>query len=79
MLYCTVLQLFSLASYFLHTECRHMSVHHARRPVGGSEFYSVAEFVEILPKKNRQRNTHKNGHKNVFYSKTPSYKKSILK
>ena len=29
--------------------------------------------------KKRARNTHKKRHKNVFYSKTPSYKKSILK
>ena len=31
---CTVLQLFSLASYFLHTECKHLLVHHGRRPFG---------------------------------------------
>ena len=48
---CSVLQLFSLASYFLHTESRHLSVHHGRRPFGGSEICSGAEFVEVLSQK----------------------------
>ena len=76
---CTVLQLFSPASYFLHTESRHLSVHHGCRPFWGSEICSGAELVEVLSKKRRARNTHKKRHKNVFFSKTPGYKKSILK
>ena len=55
-----VLQLFSLASYFLHTESRHLSVHHGRRPFGGSEICSGAEFVEICLKKRAKKNTLKN-------------------
>ena len=63
---------------FLQTESRHLSVHHGCRPFWGSEICSGAEFVEVLSQK-RTRNTHKKRHKNVFYSKIPSYKKSILK
>ena len=55
---CTVLQLYSLASYFLHTECRHLSVHHGRRPFRVRQFCSGAEFVEVLPQKaDKERDT----------------------
>ena len=57
---CTVLQLFSLTSYFLHTERRHLSVHHGCRPFWGSEICSGAEFVEALSQKTGKRHTQKN-------------------
>ena len=49
-------------------------MHHGRRPFGVLNSVLVQIFFEVLPKKNGQRNTHKKRHKNVFYSKTPSYK-----
>ena len=58
--YCTVLQLFSLASYFLHTESRHLSVHHRCRPFWGSEICSGAEFVEVLSQKMGKKKHTKN-------------------
>ena len=39
----------------------------------------VQNLLRFCLKKKRARNTHKKRHKNVFYSTTPSYKKSILK
>ena len=66
--YVVVLQLFSLASYFLHTECRHLSVHHGRRPFWGSEFCSGAEFVEVLPQNtDKETHTQKKRHKSVLF------------
>ena len=53
------LQLFSLASYFLHTESRHLSVHHGCRPFWGSEICSGAEFVEVLFQKTGKKHTQK--------------------
>ena len=55
-----VLQLFSLTSYFLHTERRHFSVHHGCRPFWGSEICSGAEFVEVLSQKTGKKHTQKN-------------------
>ena len=69
---------FLTASYFLHTENRHLSVHHGCRPFWGSEICCGAEFVEVLSQKTGKKHTQKR-HKNVLYSKTRSYKKSILK
>ena len=52
-------QLYSLASYFLHTESRHLSVHHGCRPFWGSEICSGAEFVEVLSQKTGKKHTQK--------------------
>ena len=49
------------------------------RPFWGSEFCSAAEFVEVLLQKTGKETHTKKSHKNVFYFKTPSYKKTIFK
>ena len=68
---CTVLQLFSLASYFLHTDCRHLSEHH----FGVLNSVLVQNLLRFCQKKTgKEINKHKKRHKNVFYSKTISYK-----
>ena len=71
-----ILQLFSLASYFLHTECRHLSVHHGRRPFGVLNLVLVQNLSRFCLKKRTKKHRQKR-HKNLFYSKTPSYKKNI--
>ena len=67
-----------IKSLFLHTECRHLSVHHGRRSFRVLNSVLVQNLLRFCPNKG-QRNTHKKRHINVFYSKTPSYKKSISK
>ena len=55
-----VVQFFSLASYFLHAENRHLSVHHGHRPSGVLNSVLVQNFLRFCQKKCAKKHTQKN-------------------
>ena len=55
--YVVVLQLFSLASSFLHTECRNSSVHHGLRPFWVLNSVLVQNLLRFCQKKDKETHT----------------------